>query len=572
MKFHKSAQWLLLGAVSLVASCGGSDNSPAPANQAPAASITQPADGSSGNTGVAITLSATAADSDGSIAGVEFFDNGAKIGATDTSVPYSVSWTPAATGAHSLTARATDDQGAATTSAAVTVNISASTGDSQAPVATLTAPADFAAGITGNLTITATATDNVCVTGVEFQVDGTQVGATDTAAPYTLVVDSNAYASGQHVVRARASDAAGNLSAWATATVQLSGSRALPAGFTRNETWITGLASATAFAQAPDGRLFVAQQGGALRVVKNGDLLPTPFISLAVDPRGERGLIGVTLHPNFDSNRFVYLYYTTAESGTHNRISRYTANGDVVAASSELRIADLPALSGATNHNGGAMHFGLDGKLYVAVGDNANSARAPDLNDLFGKMLRFNDDGTIPSDNPFFATQSGQARAIWAYGLRNPFTFAVQPGSGRIHINDVGQNTWEEINLGTPGANYGWPATEGPTSAAGVTAPLFAYRQSATNPPGSGPGGFFTGCAITGGTFYPSTGNFPAAYRGSYFFADFCSAVIGRVDGANGNAAYAFGSVAANPVDMLAGLDGALYVLTRSAIVRFSAP
>ena len=94
------------------------------------------------------------------------------------------------------------------------------------------------------------------------------------------------------------------------------------------------------------------------------------------------------------------------------------------------------------------MHFGLDGKLYVGVGENANRARSQDLDEPFGKLLRFNDDGTIPADNPFFNTQAGLARAIWAYGLRNPFTFAVQPVTGRIHINDVGENTWEEINVG----------------------------------------------------------------------------------------------------------------------------
>jgi glucose/arabinose dehydrogenase len=413
------------------------------------------------------------------------------------------------------------------------------------------------------------------VTGVDIQVDGTQLGSTDTTAPYSMTVDSTAYASGQHVIRARARDAAGNVSAWATATVQFGGSRTQPTGFTRNESWITGLSSATAIAQAPDGRLFVAQQGGALRVVKSASLLAAPFITLAVDPNGERGLIGVTLHPQFASNGYVYLYYTTTEGGTHNRISRFTANPantDVALANSEQRIADLPALSSATNHNGGAMHFGLDGKLYVAVGDNANSAKAPNLADPFGKLLRFNDDGSIPTDNPFYAAPATLVDAIWAYGLRNPFTFAVQPGSGRIHINDVGEGTWEEINLGTPGANYGWPATDGPTTAAGVTAPLFAYRHSATNPAGSGPGGFFTGCAITGGAFYPDTGNFPAAYRGAYFFADYCSSAIGRIDLANANAGYAFGSVSGSPVDMQAGTDGSLYVLTRDAIVRFSAP
>jgi len=146
----------------------------------------------------------------------------------------------------------------------------------------------------------------------------------------------------------------------------------------------------------------------------------------------------------------------------------------------------------------------------------------------------------------------------------------VRASDGRMHINDVGQNTWEEINLGVPGAHYGWPATEGPTSAAGVTAPLFAYDHDAGS--ATGAGGFFSGCAVAGGAFYPQAGAFPAAYRGSYYFSDYCTPVIGRIDLANGNAAYAFGRVSASPVGMLAGLDGALYVLTRNGIVRFSVP
>jgi len=347
-----------------------------------------------------------------------------------------------------------------------------------------------------------------------------------------------------------------------------------PAGFTRNPNYITGLSNATAFAQAPDGRIFVAQQGGAMRVVSSGavpSLLPAPFMTLTVDPNGERGLLGVAFHPNFASNQFVYAYYTVPGNPPHNRISRFTANGDVVSGSEEI-LVDLPALSSATNHNGGAIHFGADGKLYVGVGENANSANSQDRNSPLGKLLRFNDDGMIPSDNPFFATQTGLAQAIWAYGLRNPFTFAVQPGTGRIHINDVGASTWEEVNLGAAGANYGWPNTEGPTTAAGITAPLLAYRHGATNPPGSGPGGFFTGCAIAGGAFYPDSGPFPAAYRGSYFFADLCTAFVARLDLANDNAAYAFGAVTGTPVDMLVASDGALLVLTRGTIERFSSP
>jgi glucose/arabinose dehydrogenase len=318
--------------------------------------------------------------------------------------------------------------------------------------------------------------------------------------------------------------------------------------------------------------MFVAQQGGALRVVKNGALLAAPFVQLAVDASGERGLIGVAPHPNFASNGYVYLYYTSPEGGAHNRISRLTANGDVMLAGSEVKLVELPNLSSATNHNGGALHFGTDGKLYAGVGDNANRAQALDLASVFGKLLRLNDDGSVPTDNPFYATSAGQARAVWAYGLRNPYTFAVQPGTGRIHINDVGESTWEEIDVGAAGANYGWPNSEGADGvAAGSTAPLFSYKHSTISPAGSGAGGFFNGLAIAGGSFYPGSGPFPAAYQGSYFFADYLSRFVARLDLAN-NAAYAFGSVGGNPVDMLTGADGALYVLTRDSVVRFSAP
>jgi glucose/arabinose dehydrogenase len=444
--------------------------------------------------------------------------------------------------------------------------------DTDAPTVTLTAPAALADGLTGTVAVTANASDNVGVSGVEFEIDGVAIGGVDTAAPYATTIDTSAYPSGQHVVRARASDAAGNVSAWSTATVRFGGAVAQPAGFTRNESWVTGLASATAFAQAPDGRLFVAEQGGTLRVVKSGALLATPFVSIAVDSSGERGLIGVALSPGFATNGFVYVYSTRTAGGTHNRISRFTAAGDVAAAGSETTLVDLPLLSGATNHNGGGMHFGPDGKLYVGVGENANPPLAQNLSSPFGKLLRFNEDGTIPGDNPFFATQSGVARAVWAYGLRNPYTFAFEPGTGRLHINDVGQNTWEEIDVGAAGANYGWPDSEGPDNVtAGITAPLFTYKHSAATPPGSGAGGFFTGFAIAGGAFYPATGAFPAGYRGQYYFADFVSQRVGRLDLVNGDA-YAFAQLSGAPVDMLVGNDGALYVLTRSGVTRISSP
>ena len=159
--------------------------------------------------------------------------------------------------------------------------------------------------------------------------------------------------------------------------------------------------AATAMAFAPDGRLFVCLQSGQVRVInKDGVLLANPFVTLSVDSNGERGLLGVAFDPNFASNHYVYLYYTVPGSPAHNRISRFTANGNVAAANSEFVLVDLDNLSNATNHNGGAIHFGPDGKLYAGVGENANGANAQSLSNRLGKILRINSNGTIPSDNP----------------------------------------------------------------------------------------------------------------------------------------------------------------------------
>lgn len=328
---------------------------------------------------------------------------------------------------------------------------------------------------------------------------------------------------------------------------------ALPSGFAE-QTIASGMSSPTAMAFAPDGRLFVAEQTGALRVIKNGALLVTPFVTLSVNSSGERGLLGVAFDPNFTSNNYVYVYYTTSSAPLRNRISRFTANGDVAVGGSEVQILNLDTLSGATNHNGGAIHFGPDGKLYVAVGDNANGANAQALDTLHGKMLRLNKDGTIPTDNPFYGSVSGNDRMIWAYGLRNPFTFAFQPGTGRMFINDVGQSAWEEINDGIAGSNYGWPDTEGATSDPDFRSPIHAYGHS----------GAVNGCAITGGAFYnPPTTQFPSTYTGKYFFADYCSSWIRTYDPAT-NTAAAFATDAGSPVDLQVSSDGSLYYLYRS--------
>jgi glucose/arabinose dehydrogenase len=328
----------------------------------------------------------------------------------------------------------------------------------------------------------------------------------------------------------------------------------LPPDF--SETLVAGnLNRPTAMAFAPDGRLFVALQDGDLRIIKNGALLTTPFLHVDVNSSGERGLLGVAFDPDFATNRYVYIYYTTATNPIHNRVSRFTANGDVVAARSEVVILELNNLS-ATNHNGGAIHFGPDGRLYIGVGENAVGSNSQTLSNLLGKILRINKNGTIPANNPFYNQASGDNRAIWALGLRNPFTFAFQPGTGRMFINDVGEGTWEEINDGIAGANYGWPNTEGATANPNFRSPLFAYRHDGVGTAG--------GCAISGGAFYnPDVAQFPADYIGDYFFGDYCRRWIRSYDPVSNVAEDFATDTAANLVDIKLAPDGSLYYLAR---------
>lgn len=333
----------------------------------------------------------------------------------------------------------------------------------------------------------------------------------------------------------------------------------VPTGFV-DELVASGIPSPTTMQFAPDGRLFVAQQNGQLRVLTNANppvLLSTPFVTVTVSSAGERGLLGIAFDPNFSTNRFVYVYYTATTPAIHNRVSRFTASStdpNVAQAGSEVVILELNNLSSATNHNGGAIHFGPDGRLYVAVGENANRNNAQTLGNLLGKMLRINADGSIPTDNPFFNQATGVNRAIWALGLRNPFNFAFQPGTGRMLLNDVGEVTWEEINDGIAGSNYGWPMTEGPTNEPGVRAPLFAYQHGS---------GSTTGCAITAGSFYnPPTVQFPSMYVGRYFFADFCSGWI-RLFNPSNNTASGFATGLSSVVDTKVSSDGSLFYLQR---------
>jgi glucose/arabinose dehydrogenase len=323
------------------------------------------------------------------------------------------------------------------------------------------------------------------------------------------------------------------------------------------ETFVSGLNRPTAMEFAPDGRLFVAEQDGDLRVIKNGALKSTPVLTVSVDSKVERGLIGLVLDPNFSSNNYLYIYWTTTTPTTHNRVSRFTINGDVADPNSRKDILDLPSLDPAhQNHNGGAMHFGPDGKLYVAVGENGNPTQAQDLSNPFGKILRVNSDGTIPQDGPFYDSTTGIARAIYAYGLRNTFTFDFQEDTGRFFANDVGQNEWEEVNDIKRGGNYGWPLHEGPSTASGFESPVYSYSHDD-----------YGSTAIVGAAFYDHQDNhtapFPASYDNNYFYG----AIHGDVYVADldnpGEEPVRFARKVPYPVDLDMGPDGSLFLLAR---------
>jgi glucose/arabinose dehydrogenase len=330
----------------------------------------------------------------------------------------------------------------------------------------------------------------------------------------------------------------------------------LLANFTES-TIATGLSSPSAMAFAPDGRLFLAEQTGSIRVIKNNTLLSTRFVTLKVDSAGERGLLGVAFDPNFAANHFLYVYYTVPGrrgAPAHNRVSRFTASGDTAAKYSETILLDIDNLTSATNHNGGALNFGPDGKLYVGVGENNDGVNAPSLKNLLGKILRINPDGSIPTDNPFVNQTSGKNKAIWALGLRNPFSFAFQKGTDLMFINDVGEHTYEEIDDGIAGSNYGWPATEGPTARPRYRAPVFYYAHGDTST---------TGHAIVGAAFYsPTTRTFGKNYAGDYFFADLTSGWIRRMDSTTHGVAH-FATGISVPVALAVNDDGSLWYAAR---------
>ncbi len=332
---------------------------------------------------------------------------------------------------------------------------------------------------------------------------------------------------------------------------------ALPAGF--SDALVAAVDGPTGLAFTPDGRLLVTTQGGQLRVISGGSLLPAPALDLGAKlcNNSERGLLGVAVDPAFATNHFVYLYYTFDRAGDGaceqntarspvNRVARWILpDSNVVSASSETVLIDnIPSPNG--NHNAGDLHFGHDGLLYISVGDGGcdylgdsgcaggNDASRDD-HVLLGKLLRITRDGAIPSTNPFRGTDSARCNVAgrtdpgkkcqetYAHGFRNPFRFAVDQNTDRIWVNDVGQGIWEEIDELQAGADYGWNVREGHCAngsdtdcgppPSGMTNPLYDYSHS-------------IGCAsITGGAFVPR-GVWPSSYDGAYLFSDY---VCGRI-------------------------------------------
>lgn len=379
----------------------------------------------------------------------------------------------------------------------------------------------------------------------------------------------------------------------------------VPAGFSLTSV-ATGFVEPTTAQFTPDGRIFVSQKDGTIKIVKNGQVLSQPFYATPkVNNYVDRGLLGMTLDPNFTANHYVYLLYTYDNQPGVNaapktgRLLRITANGDTAVAGSEQVILGTTIGTAAqpscenypvnTNcipadglsHGPDTILFGPDGKLYVSVGDSASyddvdvkAFRAQNLDSLSGKILRLNPDGTAPADNPFYTGNPTDNRSkVYAYGLRNPFRFGIRQSDGVLVVGDVGWSSEEEVNVVFPGANFGWPCFEGNEvqNGAGGTA---AYKDQAqcqtfyANPPNELSFPKLTyphppSSAIVGGAFYDGDA-YPSQYKGKFFFGDYAKNQIytmafdandDMVPGTNTT----FASNAAGPVSFFTGPEGDLY-------------
>ncbi|MBL8800395.1 MAG: PQQ-dependent sugar dehydrogenase [Planctomycetes bacterium] len=335
----------------------------------------------------------------------------------------------------------------------------------------------------------------------------------------------------------------------------------LPNGFVRRMLAI-GFDEPTCLACAPDGRVFVGQRSGAVRLYGPGGLRNSPVIQLPTDTlEGERGLISLVLDPQFASNGWFYVLHTTPEP--RERVSRFTLIGDHATPASEFVVWESAELA-PTVHLGGGLAFGADQMLWLATGDGSTPAASRDLSSPRGKLLRLGPDGSIPADNPLVGL-SGVDPAVWAWGLRNPFRLAVDRTTGELWIGDVGGNTasaWEELNRAVAGADYGWPNQEGAVCALGdcasLTSPAWAYPHDDPE--------FVVGvqqaCIVLGDVYRGAS--YPPQFQGNVFVADYANRWIRRVvldsQGAVSAAPiFLRAPYAGSIVDLEVGPDGALY-------------
>ena len=244
-----------------------------------------------------------------------------------------------------------------------------------------------------------------------------------------------------------------------------------------------GFETPWAIAFASDGRIFVTERPGRIRIIKNGKLQTEPWMEIDAYEAGETGLMGLALDPEFSRNRFVYAAYTYRDSNGRlkNRLVRLREDSATGKGMADKVLVDNVA--GNNNHNGGRVKFGPDGKLYWTVGDAQNTRFSQDISSLNGKIMRLNPDGTIPADNPLAKSP------VYSYGHRNPQGLAWQPGTGRLYATEHGPSGFQgccmdEVNLIEAGKNYGWPAIRGDESQEGMVAPVLHSGESETWAPG----------------------------------------------------------------------------------------
>jgi glucose/arabinose dehydrogenase len=271
----------------------------------------------------------------------------------------------------------------------------------------------------------------------------------------------------------------------------------------RVETVASGLEVPWGFAFLPNGNMLFTERPGRVRIIENGHLRAEPVFTVPdVEPSGESGLMDISLHPNFPSNNFIYLAYAYNNEGKRDKVVRYKYV-DGKFSEPKAIIEDIPA---APNHAGMRCRFGPDGKLYITAGDSTERQIAQQMNSLGGKILRLNDDGTIPQDNPF-VNQNGERPEIWAYGNRNPQGIAWQPGSNLLFESEHGPSGFDgpgggdEVNIIERGKNYGWPIIHHKETQAGLESPLLEYTPA---------------CAPASGMFY--SGSVFPVFKGNFFF------------------------------------------------------